>query len=197
MDRHDRPTDKQSLADLSFVFTAIEQVPVEQPDGSPCVPKTVSAACFSPVQLQPLDKPEVVCLSQSAFALIGVAINPDVSEADIAAMLSASKAISNSTPYAHCYAGHQFGMFAGQLGDGAATSIGEVAASQGNAQPDGVRCWELQFKGAGLTPYSRCTTLHRLSCMQRESFIRRRDSSTQAHWSKFTACIVLDLCRLA
>jgi uncharacterized protein YdiU (UPF0061 family) len=49
---------------------------------------------------------------------------------------------------AHCYCGHQFGSFAGQLGDGAAIYLGEVLASSG-------RRWEIQLKGAGRTPYSR------------------------------------------
>eukprot|EP00892_Ulva_mutabilis_P010238 jgi/Ulvmu1/7587/UM038_0010.1 len=46
-------------------------------------------------------------------------------------------------------------MFAGQLGDGAATSIGEVEISHKDAAHVGFDRWELQFKGAGLTPYSR------------------------------------------
>ncbi len=51
-------------------------------------------------------------------------------------------------PIAACYGGHQFGNWAGQLGDGRAISLGDVLA------PDGQR-WEFQLKGAGLTPYSR------------------------------------------
>ena len=51
-------------------------------------------------------------------------------------------------PFAARYAGHQFGNWAGQLGDGRAMSLGEIAA------PDG-RMWEVQLKGAGPTPYSR------------------------------------------
>lgn len=46
-----------------------------------------------------------------------------------------------------CYGGHQFGSWAGQLGDGRAISLGEVVNM-------GQR-WELQLKGAGKTPYSR------------------------------------------
>jgi serine/tyrosine/threonine adenylyltransferase len=48
---------------------------------------------------------------------------------------------------AQCYGGHQFGNWAGQLGDGRAISLGEV-------MHNGER-WELQLKGAGKTPYSR------------------------------------------
>ncbi|GEO05440.1 UPF0061 protein [Adhaeribacter aerolatus] len=51
-------------------------------------------------------------------------------------------------PYAACYAGHQFGHWAGQLGDGRAITLGEW--DSGNEQT-----WELQLKGAGRTPYSR------------------------------------------
>ena len=51
-------------------------------------------------------------------------------------------------PYASCYAGHQFGNWAGQLGDGRAINLGETI------NPQGVR-WALQLKGAGPTPYSR------------------------------------------
>ena len=51
-------------------------------------------------------------------------------------------------PYAACYGGHQFGTWAGQLGDGRAISLGEVVNAAGQR-------WELQLKGAGATPYSR------------------------------------------
>jgi serine/tyrosine/threonine adenylyltransferase len=51
-------------------------------------------------------------------------------------------------PYAQCYSGHQFGSFAGQLGDGRAITLGEYVNAAGER-------WELQLKGAGKTPYSR------------------------------------------
>jgi uncharacterized protein YdiU (UPF0061 family) len=51
-------------------------------------------------------------------------------------------------PYAACYAGHQFGNWAGQLGDGRAIILGETVTSKGQK-------WELQLKGAGPTAYSR------------------------------------------
>lgn len=51
-------------------------------------------------------------------------------------------------PYAQCYGGHQFGMWAGQLGDGRAITLGEVVNSKSER-------WELQLKGSGRTPYSR------------------------------------------
>ncbi|KAG0351747.1 hypothetical protein BG005_008760 [Podila minutissima] len=54
-----------------------------------------------------------------------------------------------SQPWAHCYGGHQFGYYAGQLGDGRAITLFEtISPSTGGS-------WELQLKGAGKTPYSR------------------------------------------
>ncbi|KAF9932588.1 hypothetical protein BGZ75_008521 [Mortierella antarctica] len=52
-------------------------------------------------------------------------------------------------PWAHCYGGHQFGYYAGQLGDGRAISLYETV------NPETGESWELQLKGAGKTPYSR------------------------------------------
>jgi serine/tyrosine/threonine adenylyltransferase len=53
--------------------------------------------------------------------------------------------------YAQCYSGHQFGAFAGQLGDGRAITLGEVVVGGNGSR----RRWEVQLKGAGKTPYSR------------------------------------------
>ena len=61
---------------------------------------------------------------------------------------SGNRPLAGSAPLASVYSGHQFGVWAGQLGDGRAHLLGEVQA------PDGQR-WELQLKGSGLTPYSR------------------------------------------
>lgn len=54
----------------------------------------------------------------------------------------------NIKPYATAYAGHQFGNWAGQLGDGRAIFAGEITNSKGES-------YELQWKGTGPTPYSR------------------------------------------
>jgi uncharacterized protein YdiU (UPF0061 family) len=51
-------------------------------------------------------------------------------------------------PFAANYGGHQFGHWAGQLGDGRAITLGETINAAGER-------WELQLKGAGMTPYSR------------------------------------------
>ncbi|KAJ2910647.1 hypothetical protein GGI21_000670, partial [Coemansia aciculifera] len=64
-----------------------------------------------------------------------------------AAVWSGNKRLPGSNPWAHCYGGHQFGVWADQLGDGRAISLGQV--------DNGDDTWEVQLKGAGRTPYSR------------------------------------------
>jgi len=61
--------------------------------------------------------------------------------------LSGAEVSANSKPYAMCYGGHQFGHWAGQLGDGRAINLGEITHDD--------KTWLLQLKGAGETPYSR------------------------------------------
>lgn len=67
---------------------------------------------------------------------------------DFAKYFSGGKLFPNSKPYAMAYAGHQFGNWAGQLGDGRAITLGEVKAKDG-------KLYSLQLKGSGKTPYSR------------------------------------------
>jgi uncharacterized protein YdiU (UPF0061 family) len=62
--------------------------------------------------------------------------------------LSGEQISSAQTPVATVYSGHQFGVWAGQLGDGRAMLLGEMTDSEGQRQ-------EIQLKGAGETPYSR------------------------------------------
>ena len=63
-------------------------------------------------------------------------------------MLAGNRVLPGMQPYAARYGGHQFGHWAGQLGDGRAITLGEIVAADGTRQ-------ELQLKGAGRTPYSR------------------------------------------
>ena len=62
-------------------------------------------------------------------------------------ILGGNVIIEGMDPYAQRYGGHQFGNWAGQLGDGRAITLGEVETSEGS--------FELQLKGSGRTPYSR------------------------------------------
>lgn len=104
-------------------------------------------AIFSRVAPEPLRNPRLVAHSPAALRLLG--LDPSEAErADFAAFFGGNERIPGTEPAAHCYCGYQFGSFAGQLGDGATMYLGEVE------NPAGER-WELQFKGAGKTPYSR------------------------------------------
>jgi hypothetical protein len=71
----------------------------------------------------------------------------DLYRDDLREWFAGRTTLPGSEPLAMCYAGHQFGRFVPQLGDGRAIVLGEVVTDQGN--------WEVQLKGAGLTPFSR------------------------------------------
>ena len=70
-----------------------------------------------------------------------------LNSAGFAEVFSGRKLLDGMQTYAMCYGGHQFGNWAGQLGDGRAINLGELKTAQGNQT--------LQLKGAGVTPYSR------------------------------------------
>jgi len=75
--------------------------------------------------------------------------------------------IENTTPYAMCYGGHQFGHWAGQLGDGRAINLGEIIHNE--------QQWVIQLKGSGITPYSRAAdSLTELRTSVREYFAERQ-----------------------
>ena len=100
-------------------------------------------AFLTHLQPTPLSAPRWVARSNSVAQMIGV--SPDFLDTPQALdALSGNQCLPGSTPYASVYSGHQFGVWAGQLGDGRAITLGETATG-----------WELQLKGAGRTPYSR------------------------------------------
>ncbi|HCN89762.1 MAG TPA: YdiU family protein [Oxalobacteraceae bacterium] len=95
----------------------------------------------------PLPSPYLVCASASAAALIGLDTAEFQTERFVQ-VCTGSATLPGSIPLAAVYSGHQFGVWAGQLGDGRAILLGDVPAA-------GMPGMELQLKGAGLTPYSR------------------------------------------
>ena len=74
--------------------------------------------------------------------------NEDCEGEQFLQVFSGNELLTGMKPFAMCYGGHQFGNWAGQLGDGRAITLGELRDSNGNLQ-------SLQLKGAGKTPYSR------------------------------------------
>ena len=100
-------------------------------------------------RLQPagLRSPYWVGRSRAAAQALGLAEHWLESDAALQAF-TGNLPLAGSAPLASVYSGHQFGVWAGQLGDGRALLLGEVA-------PTGGAGHEIQLKGGGLTPYSR------------------------------------------
>ena len=67
----------------------------------------------------PVKNPTLVSASLPALSLIDIP-ESEVDRTDFAEYFSGNKLLPGSDPAAHCYCGHQFGYFSGQLGDGAA-----------------------------------------------------------------------------
>ncbi|WP_171016068.1 protein adenylyltransferase SelO [Ramlibacter sp. 2FC] len=104
-------------------------------------------AFYTRLMPQPLPAPHWVARSQAMARELGLA--PEWLDSPAAlAVFSGNQGLAGSEPLASVYSGHQFGVWAGQLGDGRAILLGELLT------PDG-RGLELQLKGSGRTPYSR------------------------------------------
>ncbi|HEY4315994.1 MAG TPA: YdiU family protein [Herbaspirillum sp.] len=112
-------------------------------------------AFFTRLQPTPLPTPYPVAFSAPAAAAIGLPADA-LGDPALLETLAGNRILPASKPLAAVYSGHQFGVWAGQLGDGRAILLGDVAAvsQEGAAAIEGGRI-ELQLKGAGLTPYSR------------------------------------------
>ncbi|CAI5510640.1 unnamed protein product [Closterium sp. Naga37s-1] len=143
------------LEELEWESTFVDKLP-----GDPVEENHVRNACYSHVRPSlNLKDPQVVAASDSVAHLIGLDPN-EFTRPEFAAVFTGGIVLQGCKPYAQCYGGHQFGSWAGQLGDGRAITLGEVvlgeAAEGGGAQGKGWReRWELQLKGVGKTPYSR------------------------------------------
>lgn len=112
-----------------------------------CYPRQVSNACYSFASPSKTKQPYLVSVSQDVAAILN--ISSDDQQSDwFKNLFSGNQLLESMKPYAMCYGGHQFGHWAGQLGDGRAINLGEVIDQSGTHQT-------LQLKGAGLTPYSR------------------------------------------
>lgn len=104
------------------------------------------SALWSRVAPTPARDPRWVAHSAEMASLLGLS-EPELRSEPWLRTLAGNALMPGMEPYATNYGGHQFGHWAGQLGDGRAISLGEAVV-------DGKR-WELQLKGAGETPYAR------------------------------------------
>jgi uncharacterized protein YdiU (UPF0061 family) len=109
--------------------------------------RQVEGALYSHVDPTPVAAPRVLAHSAEMAATLGFS-EADITTPEFARLFSGNALADGMQPYATNYGGHQFGNWAGQLGDGRAISLGEVINVAGER-------WELQLKGAGRTPYSR------------------------------------------
>ena len=110
-------------------------------------PRQTHGVCWTKVRPTPVSKPTLQAYSAEVAQLLNLA-EEDIHAAEFLAAFSGSSLMPGMESYATCYGGHQFGSWAGQLGDGRAIGLGEVINKSDER-------WELQLKGAGLTPYSR------------------------------------------
>jgi uncharacterized protein YdiU (UPF0061 family) len=102
---------------------------------------------YSRVCPTPVPDPYLVCHSPEALRLLDLDAS-EIHRPELIETLAGNQLLPGMDAMAALYAGHQFGHFVPQLGDGRAILLGEVK----NAAGEG---WEVQLKGAGRTPYSR------------------------------------------
>ena len=109
--------------------------------------RQVYGAAYSRIEPTPVASPKLIGWSREVAELVGFSPD-DVASPLLADVFGGNALIEGMEPYAANYGGHQFGQWAGQLGDGRAITLGEVINASGQR-------WELQLKGAGPTPYAR------------------------------------------
>ncbi len=133
------------LDNLTFDNRFVEQLPADSEEGNAC--RQVIGACYSRVQPTPVQDPKTIIVAREVADLLDLSEEVCMTQ-DFTHIFSGNRLAKGMQPYAMCYGGHQFGQWAGQLGDGRAINLGEVVNTKNEH-------WTLQLKGAGKTPYSR------------------------------------------
>ncbi len=130
---------------LQFDNRFLRELPGD-PEIGPRV-RQVEGAAWSRVAPTPVAAPRVLAWSREMAARLGIS-EADIASPRFAQAFGGNALLAGMDPYAANYGGHQFGHWAGQLGDGRAITLGEILNGSGER-------WEVQLKGAGPTPYSR------------------------------------------
>jgi len=130
------------LAHASFENTFVRDLPADPVLVN--MPRQVSNACYTRVEPTAVAAPRLLGWSSALGESLGLS-RPGPLAVEV---LGGNRVLPGMQPYAARYGGHQFGHWAGQLGDGRAITLAEIIARDGSRQ-------ELQLKGAGKTPYSR------------------------------------------
>ncbi|HUH54349.1 MAG TPA: protein adenylyltransferase SelO family protein, partial [Rhodanobacter sp.] len=130
---------------LRFDNAFVHELPADPERGAGL--RQVEGALYSLVEPTPVAAPRLLAYSAETAALLGIRVT-DITTLAFARVFGGNALLPGMQPFAANYGGHQFGNWAGQLGDGRAISLGEVINAAGER-------WEVQLKGAGRTPYSR------------------------------------------
>jgi uncharacterized protein YdiU (UPF0061 family) len=141
----DHVTDSPILANLRFDNAFVRELPGD-PDAGPRQ-RQVHGALYSRVEPTPVAAPRLLAHSREVAELLDIDA-ADIDSPEFARVFGGNALVAGMEPYAANYGGHQFGQWAGQLGDGRAITLAETVNARGER-------WELQLKGAGKTPYSR------------------------------------------
>lgn len=130
---------------LTFDNRFVRELPGDPEPGN--FIRQVEGAAWSKVSPTPVRAPRLLAHSKEMADRLGFSAAEVASDA-FAGVFAGNRLLPGMEPFAGNYGGHQFGHWAGQLGDGRAISLGEAVTATGER-------WELQLKGAGPTPYSR------------------------------------------
>jgi protein adenylyltransferase len=133
------------LQSLQFDNRFVRELPADPESGSRV--RQVHKALYSRVEPTPVPSPRLIAHSREVAAILGID-EQEIATPEFAMVFGGNALLDGMEPYAANYGGHQFGNWAGQLGDGRAINLGETVNANGER-------WELQLKGAGRTPYSR------------------------------------------
>ena len=106
-----------TLETLNFDNLALRMLPMDKETKN--YVRQVSGACFSRVEPAPVENARTVAYSSQAMSLLDLP-QEELKRDDFPEYFSGNKLLPGAEPSAHCYCGHQFGYFSGQLGDGAA-----------------------------------------------------------------------------
>jgi len=133
---------------LTFDNRLRHELPGDAGDAADAVrSRQVPAAIWSAAIARTVNAPKLLAASEDLAQRLGIDPTRLGTDPWLSA-LAGNDLLPGMQPWAHNYGGHQFGHWAGQLGDGRAMSLGEAVTASGER-------WELQLKGAGPTPYSR------------------------------------------
>lgn len=102
---------------------------------------------YTPWQAETAPAPDLLLLNEDLAAELGLDI-AQLKSADPSALFAGNEAPTGALPLSQVYAGHQFGGFSAQLGDGRALLLGEIVDIHGQRR-------DVQLKGSGKTPFSR------------------------------------------